>query len=106
MKRSLVALITVTLMLASVNLFAQARSTGGRGGAPPEASNAKAMAPFDITGYWVSAGVALAMDRDAYPAPAVPRVGAFTAPCGRGELRFGVRRLAAACCRFFCFKER
>jgi hypothetical protein len=39
-------------LLAQTGLFAQGR--GGRGGAAPPAQNAKAGAPFDLTGYWVS----------------------------------------------------
>src|SRR4051812_16417143 len=57
MKRSLYAAITVMLSLAAVNVFAQARGAapaGQRGAAPQTPATAKAAAPFDITGYWVS----------------------------------------------------
>jgi len=58
MKDSFYALITGALVLASVNVFAQARGAGApggqRGAAPQAPPTPKAMAPFDITGYWVS----------------------------------------------------
>ncbi len=46
-------LLAVLLLISPVGLLAQ----GGRGGAaggPPAAQNAKAAAPVDLTGYWVS----------------------------------------------------
>jgi len=58
MKRWLSVLITVTFMLGCLNLFGQARGAapagGGQRGAPQAPPTAKAMAPWDITGYWVS----------------------------------------------------
>src|SRR3954468_1277125 len=59
MKRSLLAFITVALLLSSVTLFAQGRGAapaagGQRGGPPQPPPTPKALAPFDITGYWVS----------------------------------------------------
>ena len=58
MKRLVLALITVTLVLASVNVFAQGRggggAPGGQRGAPQAPPTPKALAPWDITGYWVS----------------------------------------------------
>jgi hypothetical protein len=57
-KRSLFAVITVTFMVSSPNVFAQARgaapAAGQRGAAPQAPATPKAMAPWDITGYWVS----------------------------------------------------
>jgi hypothetical protein len=45
--------LLVGLLTVQTGLYAQGR--GGRGGgAPPEAQNAKAAAPIDLTGYWVS----------------------------------------------------
>jgi hypothetical protein len=59
MKRWLFALITVTFIPGSLHLFGQARGAapaggGQRGAAPQAPPTAKAMAPWDITGYWVS----------------------------------------------------
>ena len=48
MSRPLLVLFVV--LLASLNGYAQGRG-GGRGAAPPAA---RAAAPFDMTGYWVS----------------------------------------------------
>ena len=45
--------IIAGLLIARTGLYAQGRG-GGRGGGAPEAQNAKAAVPFDLTGYWVS----------------------------------------------------
>ena len=45
-------LIIAGLLIAPTGLFAQGR--GGRGGGAAQPQNAKAAAPFDLTGYWVS----------------------------------------------------
>ncbi|HEV8416035.1 MAG TPA: hypothetical protein VGQ49_20760 [Bryobacteraceae bacterium] len=45
-------LIIAGLLIAPSGLFAQGR--GGRGGGAAQPQNAKAAAPFDLTGYWVS----------------------------------------------------
>jgi hypothetical protein len=42
---------SIVVALVSVNVYAQGR---GRGGAPQAPQTAKAAAPIDITGYWVS----------------------------------------------------
>jgi len=42
----------VGLLIAQTGLYAQGR--GGRGGGAAQPQNAKAAAPFDLTGYWVS----------------------------------------------------
>jgi hypothetical protein len=42
--------LALMIPMASLNVFSQARG-GGRGGPPP---TARAAAPFDVTGYWVS----------------------------------------------------
>ena len=51
MKRCL--LVLFVLLLTAASLFGQARG-GGRGGAPQVPPTPKAMAPFDLTGTWVS----------------------------------------------------
>lgn len=45
-------LIIAGLFIAHTGLYAQGR--GGRGGAAQQPQTAKASAPFDLTGYWVS----------------------------------------------------
>ena len=45
------SLLVVAVLATQTNAFAQAR---GRGGAPAPPQTAKAAAPFDVTGYWVS----------------------------------------------------
>ena len=45
------ALLIIPVLVAQSALFAQ---RGGRGGGAPPAQNAKAGAPIDLTGYWVS----------------------------------------------------
>jgi hypothetical protein len=45
------SLLVVAVLAMQTNAFAQAR---GRGGAPAPPQTAKAAAPFDVTGYWVS----------------------------------------------------
>src|ERR1051325_2261396 len=47
-----ISLILVGLLAVQVSAFAQAR--GGRGGAAAPPQTAKAAAPVDLTGYWVS----------------------------------------------------
>jgi hypothetical protein len=44
-------LLTIAVLAVHGSAFAQAR---GRGGAPPPPQTAKAAAPVDLTGYWVS----------------------------------------------------
>src|SRR5580765_1945620 len=45
-------MVVMALLAAQTGLFAQGR--GGRGGAPAPPQTAKAAAPIDLTGYWVS----------------------------------------------------
>src|SRR5881296_4740663 len=52
MIRSSVALLLV--LLGNFNGFAQGRGAGGRGGPPQPPPAARAAAPFDMAGYWVS----------------------------------------------------
>jgi hypothetical protein len=47
-----VSLIVLTIVMVTSNVYAQGR--GGEGGTPPAPPTAKAAAPFDMTGYWVS----------------------------------------------------
>jgi len=46
-----IALVTLAILAAHATAFAQGR---GRGGAPAPPQTAKAAAPIDVTGYWVS----------------------------------------------------
>ena len=51
-KLRLLPMAMIALVAANMNAFAQGR--GGRGGAPAPPQTAKAGAPIDLTGYWVS----------------------------------------------------
>ncbi len=47
-------LFAAALLVAQTGLYAQGRGGRGGGGGAPAAQNAKAAAPIDLTGYWVS----------------------------------------------------
>src|ERR1700751_768508 len=47
-----ISLIVLFVVMVTSNVYAQGR--GGERGAPPEPPVARAAAPFDMTGYWVS----------------------------------------------------
>jgi hypothetical protein len=47
-------LLIAGILLVQPGLYAQGRGGRGGGGAAPAAQNAKAAAPIDLTGYWVS----------------------------------------------------
>ena len=49
-----ISLLLVGLLTFHAGLYAQGRGGRGGGGAAPAAQNAKAAAPIDLTGYWVS----------------------------------------------------
>jgi hypothetical protein len=48
------SIVTAALLAAQTGLYAQGRGGRGGGGAAAAGQNAKASAPIDLTGYWVS----------------------------------------------------
>jgi hypothetical protein len=49
-----ISLVLIGLLTFHAGLYAQGRGGRGGGGGAPAAQNAKAAAPIDLTGYWVS----------------------------------------------------